>query len=232
MSDYAVDGGERTIYTAPVIATGYFEARVLFYCSPPLEAGTHTLVITNMNGTEPSVFWLDYLVYIPVTTVSVPSGTLPTTWPSATSTSIVPYPTSSTTSYSSSAPTFSSPQQDTTPGTTPPLPPQTASTASSVTPSSSASGATPFVSTTPASQASTATNSFAPAASSASHLSEPSQSVTVSSTSAKTSGTRISTGTIVSIVTGGAATLIFLVILSVVYMCRRRSRLRAGQCMH
>ena len=55
VSSYSVDGENTATYTAPIIEPPGFQVRVLFYQSPTLSAGTHELVITNQNGTSPSV---------------------------------------------------------------------------------------------------------------------------------------------------------------------------------
>ncbi|EKM59919.1 uncharacterized protein PHACADRAFT_206139 [Phanerochaete carnosa HHB-10118-sp] len=67
VSSYEIDGFPDTLveYTAPLITPGTFAAHVLFYRSPPLQPAEHTLVITNINGTAPSVYWLDYILYTP-----------------------------------------------------------------------------------------------------------------------------------------------------------------------
>ncbi|KAI0784870.1 hypothetical protein C8Q75DRAFT_696081, partial [Abortiporus biennis] len=67
---YTIDGVTVGRYTTPVIQPGFFTALTQFFQSDTLSAGEHTLVITNVNGTSPNVFWLDYIQYIssPVST--------------------------------------------------------------------------------------------------------------------------------------------------------------------
>ncbi|KAI1784079.1 hypothetical protein LXA43DRAFT_902313, partial [Ganoderma leucocontextum] len=74
---YALDGVEAGLYTAPVIAPGFFELNVTFFSSKSLAPGEHTLVVTNVNGTSPNVFWLDFIGYIPsaASTTTAPSST-------------------------------------------------------------------------------------------------------------------------------------------------------------
>ena len=67
-SSYAIDGIVLANYTAPVIDSSLFQSDVTFFTSPYLTAGTHNLVITNLNGTAPNIFWIDYLMYAPSTT--------------------------------------------------------------------------------------------------------------------------------------------------------------------
>lgn len=65
---YSIDGGSPTIYRADVIPPGQFQTRQLFYNSPILPAGRHSLVITTLN--ETADFVLDFLVYTPVMNAS------------------------------------------------------------------------------------------------------------------------------------------------------------------
>ena len=92
-TSYAIDGTVLANYTAPIIDPGFFQLNVTFFTSPTLTAGTHTLVITNLNGTAPNVFWLDYLAYSP-STITVTSGAQTTSTPAttgvATTTAAVP----------------------------------------------------------------------------------------------------------------------------------------------
>ncbi|KAI0340847.1 hypothetical protein BDW22DRAFT_1430511 [Trametopsis cervina] len=72
VSTYTVDNfGPNTTFRAPIVQPGSVRYNVLFYRSPPLPAGQrHTLRIINMNGTSPSSYVLDYIVY-----TSTDSGT-------------------------------------------------------------------------------------------------------------------------------------------------------------
>lgn len=65
ISSYSVDDRNTTTYTAPIIQTGGFLTHVAFYQSPILPPGTHELVITNLNGSVPSVLWIDFFYYDP-----------------------------------------------------------------------------------------------------------------------------------------------------------------------
>ncbi|OCH93939.1 hypothetical protein OBBRIDRAFT_748654 [Obba rivulosa] len=65
VSSYSVDGVQQGTYQAPIINPGFAETNVLFFRSPLLGPTTHTLVVTNQNGTAPSTLWLDYFVYTP-----------------------------------------------------------------------------------------------------------------------------------------------------------------------
>ncbi|KAI0340846.1 hypothetical protein BDW22DRAFT_1359683 [Trametopsis cervina] len=84
VSTYAVDGfGPNTTFQAPIIQPGYVSYNVLFYRSPPLPAGqSHTLRIVNMNGTSPSNYVLDYIVYTPSTNSGMPNAGLISASPS------------------------------------------------------------------------------------------------------------------------------------------------------
>ena len=62
---YTIDGVLAGNYTAPVVAPGYALLNRTFFTSPTLDPGAHSLVITNVNGTAPNMFWLDYLLYSP-----------------------------------------------------------------------------------------------------------------------------------------------------------------------
>ena len=64
-TSYAIDGKVLSNYTAPTVESGTFESDVLYFTSPTLDQGKHTLAITNLNGTAPNVFWLDYILYAP-----------------------------------------------------------------------------------------------------------------------------------------------------------------------
>ncbi|KAI0340848.1 hypothetical protein BDW22DRAFT_355691 [Trametopsis cervina] len=103
VSTYAIDGGPTTTYQAPIVEPGLVVYRVQFYQSPTLSPGQHTLVITNINGTSPSNYVLDYIIYTPSNDVAQPppvvsnNGTV-----SVPSSSPVTPPTSA--SFSSSTP--------------------------------------------------------------------------------------------------------------------------------
>lgn len=71
---YTVDGLYNATYQAPVIQPPLYTVHTLFYRSPPLPLGEHTLVITNLNGTSPNVYWLDYILYTPSNFTSTDSS--------------------------------------------------------------------------------------------------------------------------------------------------------------
>ncbi|KAI0758009.1 hypothetical protein C8Q74DRAFT_292353 [Fomes fomentarius] len=57
---YDVDGETVETYTTPWTDTRAFDVR--FFVKSDLSPGDHTIRITNMNGTSPTIFWLDYFV--------------------------------------------------------------------------------------------------------------------------------------------------------------------------
>ncbi|KAI0328196.1 hypothetical protein GY45DRAFT_1282164 [Cubamyces sp. BRFM 1775] len=84
-SSYAIDGKVYETYNF-VTAAGFSNVTQLRYQVPyftvqDLPAGDHTLVITNLNGTSPNTYWLDYIRFLPfdnstsITPTSTPSGT-------------------------------------------------------------------------------------------------------------------------------------------------------------
>ena len=62
---YAIDGVLAGNYTPVTPRPGYVLVNKTFFTSPTLDPGVHSLVITNVNGTAPNMFWLDYLLYSP-----------------------------------------------------------------------------------------------------------------------------------------------------------------------
>ena len=74
-TQYDVDGSVLGTYTAPVIAPGFFIGNQTYFISPNLSPGEHQLTITNLNGTTPNVFWLDYFLV----NVTAPASTSTTT---------------------------------------------------------------------------------------------------------------------------------------------------------
>ena len=68
-TSYAVDGVVYETYDF-VTASGYSDATQLRYQVPyftlqDLPAVDHILVITNLNGTAPNTYWLDYIRFLP-----------------------------------------------------------------------------------------------------------------------------------------------------------------------
>lgn len=97
-SAYILDGNPATVYAGRQTTTVLFQQ--LFYQSPPLVYGTHTLLIQN-SGT--GVFWLDFILYTP----SEPPQSVSSSFPSTTSTTPALSPTLSPSSTLSSSPTLS-----------------------------------------------------------------------------------------------------------------------------
>ena len=229
VSSYVIDGGDEATYTAPIIAPGFFEARILFYRSPPLDPGAHTLVITNKNGTKPCVYWLDYFVYTPVVTTSLPPSNPPTTQantpttresPSTSPTHIVPPPTSPSLQQSSTQQSTAFAQSATSLSLAP-ISQSDAASSSLISSSANLATSNGGFST----DASLATASIADTASQLTASATPSQSVTAVAAAASATRNHASTGAIVGSVIGGVAILAFLL---VALIFRRR---RVRQCV-
>ncbi|OBZ70329.1 hypothetical protein A0H81_09597 [Grifola frondosa] len=108
VTTYAIDGIVLGTYVAPIIAPGFAYLNQSFFVSPILPAGDHELVITNINGTQPTTYWLDFLVYTPSVSLSNSTSvsSTPISGPSTSSTTNQPSSTSradSTTSASTSS---------------------------------------------------------------------------------------------------------------------------------
>ncbi|KIP10384.1 hypothetical protein PHLGIDRAFT_240261 [Phlebiopsis gigantea 11061_1 CR5-6] len=228
VSSYVVDGGDEATYTAPLIQPGFFEARILFYRSPPLDPGAHTLVITNKNGTKPCVYWLDYFIYTPVVTTSLPPSSPPTTQVNAPTTQ----GSNSTPTLATPPPTSNSIQQGSTQqstasqgATTHSLSPVSQNNAASSTPSSSAAFATSNGVTNTGTLLATVNTSST--ASQQAGSATPSQSASAVAAAASTSRARVSSGAIAGGVVGGLAilTLLFIALL----LCHRRIRQRSDE---
>lgn len=65
LSTYAIDDGPQVSFSAPLVDPGFVRAPVQYFQSARLSAAQHTLTITNVNGTAPSLLWIDYFVYTP-----------------------------------------------------------------------------------------------------------------------------------------------------------------------
>ncbi|EMD34763.1 hypothetical protein CERSUDRAFT_116958 [Gelatoporia subvermispora B] len=74
VSSYSIDSVQQGTYQAPIINPGFAQTNVLFFRSPPLSPATHTLEVTNQNGTAPSTLWLDYFVFTPSADSASASG--------------------------------------------------------------------------------------------------------------------------------------------------------------
>lgn len=64
---YELDGlpASEVQYQAQIIEPPHFTWNTMFYRSALLQPDQHTLVITNLNGTPPAAFWIDYIIYTP-----------------------------------------------------------------------------------------------------------------------------------------------------------------------
>ncbi|KAI0737780.1 hypothetical protein C8Q80DRAFT_303726 [Daedaleopsis nitida] len=72
---YSIDGKNISTYTAPITTSSTLN--VTFFSNRDLNPGDHEIVITNLNGSSPNVFWLDFfLVY---SSTSDDSGVTPST---------------------------------------------------------------------------------------------------------------------------------------------------------
>ncbi|KAI0794777.1 hypothetical protein C8Q74DRAFT_1366177 [Fomes fomentarius] len=116
-SQYDIDDHTMGTFTAPIIEPGFRISNQTYFTSDDLPSGEHQLTITNVNGTKPNVFGLDYIAYLPAITLSstpTPSDSAShsrststaLSTPSSSSASSTPFSASSTTI--SSAPSASS----------------------------------------------------------------------------------------------------------------------------
>ncbi|PIL37745.1 hypothetical protein GSI_01439 [Ganoderma sinense ZZ0214-1] len=147
-SRYTLDGSDVGSYTAPVVAPGFFRLNVTFFSSRTLAPGDHTLVITNVNGTSPNVFWLDYVEYIASAASTTTTSSSSSSSPSSSSLTTTPATSSSPSSSSSSS------QQLTTSSTPPASNQLTPTTSLSFPASSQTPPSDTNTSTTPASSSS------------------------------------------------------------------------------
>ncbi|TFK82973.1 hypothetical protein K466DRAFT_590100 [Polyporus arcularius HHB13444] len=118
-TSYAIDGSVVSTYNAPNTPSGQTHYNVTFFSTRNLSPGDHEIVITNLDGTNPNHYWLDYfLIYKspPANSDPVPSSQPPS-----------PPPSSMTTTSHSFSSTFTS------------NPPQMPSPSSTVTTTSSSS---------------------------------------------------------------------------------------------
>ncbi|GBE80053.1 hypothetical protein BKA93DRAFT_202935 [Sparassis latifolia] len=166
VTSYTIDGNYISAYQAPIVDPPYYTVNTLYFQSSELSQGTHTLVITNLNGTPPSEFWLDYVIYLPGAATTAPASTPTTDSP--------PPPPATTPLSSSPSPTP--------PGTSPPpgSPPESSSSSPSLNfPSSPSANSGP---TSPGASASTDLSS-----SSSNHPTSPSSSPSHNSSTELTS---------------------------------------------
>ena len=62
VTSYYIDGEYITTVGSFFVPDGRSHSNVTVFAKHDLAFGTHLLNITNMNGTRPSTFWLDYFV--------------------------------------------------------------------------------------------------------------------------------------------------------------------------
>ncbi|KAI0758001.1 hypothetical protein C8Q74DRAFT_291487 [Fomes fomentarius] len=197
-SQYDIDSRTVGTFTAPIIEPGFRISNQTYFTSDDLPPGEHQLTITNVNGTKPNVFWLDYIAYLPAIT---PSST--------------PTPSESASLSRSSSTALSTPSSSSASSTP--------SSASSTTISSapSASSTTPI-----SSDPSTPSNSFSSTLSASSTSSAPSSFASGGQQSDTTSAKPSYTAVIVGGAIGGAALLAAILVL--IYCKLRRQRRATG----
>ncbi|KAH9939413.1 uncharacterized protein BXZ73DRAFT_99618 [Epithele typhae] len=90
---YAIDGNVLGTFTAPQVDPPSFRVNVTFFSSDTLAAGQHELTITNVNGTAPNVYWLDFLLFAPAvsnsTTTPATTGATSAAAPSPSSSGVL-----------------------------------------------------------------------------------------------------------------------------------------------
>ncbi|KAI0774634.1 hypothetical protein BD413DRAFT_301491 [Trametes elegans] len=59
---YSIDGQLAGSYTAPFVPSGRTQLNVTFFSKRDLPYGDHEVLITNVNGTSPNVFWLIFFL--------------------------------------------------------------------------------------------------------------------------------------------------------------------------
>ncbi|TBU22770.1 hypothetical protein BD311DRAFT_822526 [Dichomitus squalens] len=89
-TSYAIDGETVGTYTAPFTPSGQTHYNVTFFSKPDLSSGDHEIVITNVNGTSPNVFWLDYFLVDAAPPSSGGGTTSSSSTSTSTSTSVTP----------------------------------------------------------------------------------------------------------------------------------------------
>ncbi|KAI9059990.1 hypothetical protein FKP32DRAFT_1679281 [Trametes sanguinea] len=225
-TSYVIDGKNyKTLQTGADASHDTYFDNVTMFTSPTLDAGEHTLVITNLNGTKPNTFWLDYFWYPALDDASdgsdAGSSSTHETTSQASRTSATSH---STTSSSSTAATSFSTSSST----------SNSSMSSSATTSSGSSSSTSS-SSLASSSSSTATGassipSAVPGSDSVSaSLPVPSQTAgNDKDLSVGASGRSQNVGAIVGGAIGGAVFLALLAILAVYLYLRQRMQGRPG----
>ncbi|EIW61143.1 uncharacterized protein TRAVEDRAFT_43970 [Trametes versicolor FP-101664 SS1] len=80
---FLIDGQNYgTRVDTPSLTGSYYN--ITFFVSPTLPDGEHTLVITNLNGTQPNTFWLDWFWYTSSAVSNSTSGKASAAAPSTT----------------------------------------------------------------------------------------------------------------------------------------------------
>ncbi|KAI0328213.1 hypothetical protein GY45DRAFT_1255528, partial [Cubamyces sp. BRFM 1775] len=67
-SSYTIDGKLYETYNvvdAHLSDPTAFSYQTTYFTTQGLSAGQHTLVITNLNGTTPNTYWIDYIAFLP-----------------------------------------------------------------------------------------------------------------------------------------------------------------------
>ncbi|RDX47793.1 hypothetical protein OH76DRAFT_716961 [Lentinus brumalis] len=103
-TSYTIDGSHVATVTAPFAPNALTQFNITTFSKNGLPPGSHVLNITNMNGTSPNIFWIDYfLVYDPP--ASRPQESMTATHPTTIPIGSDPATTHSVTPISSSTPT-------------------------------------------------------------------------------------------------------------------------------
>ncbi|OSC96383.1 hypothetical protein PYCCODRAFT_87553 [Trametes coccinea BRFM310] len=230
-TSYVIDGKNyKTLQTSADASHDTYFDNVTMFTSPTLDAGEHTLVITNLNGTKPNTFWLDYFWYPAPDDLdgsAVSSAGSSTTHGTTSQTSKTPATSHSMTTSSSTATTSSS----TSTGSSP----SNSSTSFSATSSGGSSSSTDSFSlasssSSTAAGASPSIPSAVPGSGSVS-VSMPAPSETAGSDkdlSVGASSRSQNVGAIVGGAIGGAVLLALFAILAVYLFLRHRMHARSG----
>ncbi|EIW61144.1 uncharacterized protein TRAVEDRAFT_43971 [Trametes versicolor FP-101664 SS1] len=99
-ASFVIDGQNYgTVAASPSSTESLFN--ITLFTSPNLPAGEHTLVVTNLNGTRPNVFWLDRIWYISSAVSNATSSSASSAASTAASSGPSPSPASSSPSSAS-----------------------------------------------------------------------------------------------------------------------------------
>ncbi|KAI0658696.1 hypothetical protein C8Q70DRAFT_934209 [Cubamyces menziesii] len=228
-TSYVIDGKNYGILNTGSDASPdtYFD-NVTMFTSPTLPAGQHTLVITNLNGTKPNTFWLDYFWYLPSDDPNTSSSTRATTTVGGQPTNLPASSHSTTSSHTSASPSPTSSNSD---GSS-----STSSSSSATTASSSSSDSSPLTppsgptpSTTPSAVSAQALGSTGVIQNSLSAAALPSPTATSGNdASASASGHSQNYSAIIGGAVGGGVFLALLAILGVYFYLKHRLYARSG----